>query len=397
MNYIEQSEAAGRHIMPDLTRAVSLIGIALVNVAVISYPLMGAYQHGGLNTPLDDFAYFLVNALCLMKFYTLFSFMFGVGFAYQMQSAQRAKAGFTGRYFRRILGLLILGLLHIALVFQGDILVMYALLGAVLFLFRNAATRTLVKWGIGFFILQILVFTALTISLYLGQHYAPDDMALELAKMTESAARSEAVFGSGSFADAAAFRLSQWSEIIQVGIFMDGIGAMAFFLFGLAAVKSNVIANPQAPIWKRFRRIFLPIGLIGSAIGSYIQSQGDSMLSPISMIGMSLIAFFALFSTAGYLGLIAKWAAAPISAIKLFFARGGTATLTAYLMQGIILSLIFNAYGLRLFAKLDAVYCIIIALLVSLFTIGFASLWRRRFARGPFEYLLRKFTYLGDR
>ena len=172
---------------------------------------------------------------------------------------------------------------------------------------------------------------------------------------------------------------------------------MAFFLFGFAAVKSNVISNAQASTWRRFRRTFLPIGLIGSAIGAYVQSLSGEMLNPVSMLGMSLIAFFALFSTAGYLGLIAKWASGPATKVKLFMARGGTATLTAYLLQGLLLSLIFNAYGLGLFAKLDAVYCILIALAVSVFTIILASLWRAKFARGPFEYGFRKFTYLGNR
>lgn len=397
MDYLEQSQAAGRQVMPDLARAIALIGIAVVNVAVISYPLMGGYIHGGLNTSIDNFAYFLVNSLFLMKFYTLFFFMFGVGFAFQMKSAARTDAGFTGRYFRRIIGLLILGLFNIALLYQGDILVLYAILGSLLFLFRKASTRTLMKWGVGFFVLQILVFLGITVGVYLGQKYTPDDMALEAVKMAETVVRSHAVYGFGSFTEAIALRLQEWSEIIRIGIFLDGPGAMAFFLFGFAAVKSNVISNAQASTWRRFRRTFLPIGLIGSAIGAYVQSLSGEMLNPVSMLGMSLIAFFALFSTAGYLGLIAKWASGPATKVKLFMARGGTATLTAYLLQGLLLSLIFNAYGLGLFAKLDAVYCILIALAVSVFTIILASLWRAKFARGPFEYGLRKFTYLGNR
>jgi len=283
VDYLEQSQAAGRQVMPDLARAIALIGIAVVNVA------------GGLNTSIDNFAYFLVNSLFLMKFYTLFSFMFGVGFAFQMKSAARTDAGFTGRYFRRIIGLLILGLFNIALLYQGDILVLYAILGSLLFLFRKASTRTLMKWGVGFFVLQILVFLGITVGVYLGQKYTPDDMALEAVKMAETVVRSHAVYGFGSFTEAIALRLQEWSEIIRIGIFLDGPGAMAFFLFGFAAVKSNVISNAQASTWRRFRRTFLPIGLIGSAIGAYVQSLSGEMLNPVSMLGMSLIAFFALF------------------------------------------------------------------------------------------------------
>ena len=95
------------------------------------------------------------------------------------------------------------------------------------------------------------------------------------------------------------------------------------------------------------------------------------------------------------MGWLAKWAAGPESKLKTFIARGGTATLTAYLMQSIILSLIFCGYGLGLYGKIGAAGCIAIALLTGIFTLIFASLWRAKFARGPFEYLLRRFTYWG--
>ncbi|MEO1642844.1 MAG: DUF418 domain-containing protein, partial [Pseudomonadota bacterium] len=97
------------------------------------------------------------------------------------------------------------------------------------------------------------------------------------------------------------------------------------------------------------------------------------------------------------LGLIAKWAETPGGAVKTFLARGGTASLTAYLMQGLILSLIFNAYGLGQFEQIGAAGCTAIAFGVALFTIAFSSLWRTVFKRGPMESILRSWTYLGAR
>jgi len=64
-------------------------------------------------------------------------------------------------------------------------------------------------------------------------------------------------------------------------------------------------------------------------------------------------------------------------------------------MQSIILSLIFCGYGLGLYGKFGAAICIGIALATGIFTLCFASLWRAKFARGPFEYVLRQFTYWG--
>ncbi|MCF6275876.1 MAG: DUF418 domain-containing protein, partial [Robiginitomaculum sp.] len=156
-----------------------------------------------------------------------------------------------------------------------------------------------------------------------------------------------------------------------------------------------VLSNSSAPIWAKFRKYYLPIGVLGSGLGAWILLGGEGLMDPTMMLGMFLIVLFAPFSTAGYLGLIAKWAEGPVTKLKTFIARGGTATLTAYLMQGLLMSLIFNAYGLGLFGKLGAAQSIGIALLVALFTIVFASLWRTKFTRGPMEYLLRWWTYLG--
>jgi len=395
MNYADQSAAAGRHIMPDMTRAMALIGIALVNVGVISYPMMMGFFDGGLRTGADSLALWTVNSFFLLKSYTLFSFMFGVGFAYQMRSAGKVGKAFAPRYWRRISGLLVLGLLHVALLFQGDILIIYAILGSILFLFRNASVKKLMGWGIGVYIVQILFVGLMGGAIYAGNIYAPEDMALEFEKMQAAGVNSHAVYGAGTFAQSMELRLKEWTEVITFGMLMQGFGAFSFFLFGLAAVKFDILANTSAPIWAKFRKYYLPIGVLGSGIGAWILLGGEGIFDPTMMLGMFLIVLFAPFSTAGYLGLIAKWSGGPVTKLKTFIARGGTATLTAYLMQGLLLSLIFNAYGLGLFAQYGAAICIGIALLVALFTIVFASLWRKKFSRGPMEYLLRWWTYFG--
>jgi len=397
MGYLEESQAAGREILPDLVRAFALIGIALVNVGVISYSMMESYHGGGMKTPLDNYAYIAVNSIFTFKSYTLFSFMFGVGFAYQIASAQRKGIKFGGRYTRRLIGLVVLGLLHVALLFQGDILIMYAILGAILYLFRNASAKTLMRTGIGVYIFQIVLVAFFTLAMTMGMKYAPEDMAKELAKMEDMNVAAQAAYGDGTFVQSMANRFKEWGQIITFGLLMQGFGAFAFFLLGFAAVKSDIINNANAPIWARFRRVFLPIGVIGSILGAWTISLGKDMMDPIMMLGMLIILIFAPFSTAGYLGLIAKWASGPMTGLKTFMARGGTATLTAYLMQGLIMSFVFNNYGLGYFAKLGAAQCILIALATAIFTIVFASLWRKKFARGPVEMGLRSWTYLGEK
>lgn len=397
MSYLQETQEAGREIFPDLARAFALIGIAVVNVGVIAYPFMTGYSGGGLNATSDQAAFFGVNALFLMKSYTLFSFMFGVGFAYQMSSAEKRGVGFSGRYWRRIIGLLIFGLINIAFLFQGDILVIYAILGSVLFLFRNSSARVLSGWAIGLYTVQVILIGFFALSVWAWSSFDPENYTMKMGLMNEEGLVAAEAFRSGTFADTIAQRFTEWGGVITFGFLMQGIGALAFFLFGLSAVRRGTISNPSAPFWRRCRKIYLPIGLIMSAAGAWLTVQGGGFMTTEMMLGMFLIMLGAPFSTAGYLGLIAKWAETPGGVIKTFLARGGTASLTAYLMQGLILSLIFNAYGLGLFEQVGAAGCVAIAFCVALFTVAFTSVWRTKFKRGPLEEILRRWTYFGSR
>ena len=398
MSYLQETKAAGREIFPDLARAAALIGIAMVNVGMFSYsPNMGGYADGGLTTGLDQAAFFGVNALFLMKSYTLFSFMFGVGFAYQIASAERASVGFSGRYWRRIIGLFFFAAINIVFFFQGDILFIYGVLGSVLFLFRKAGTKTLIGWAIGFYAVQVVFILLGAVGLSLGEAFSPEEMLKAQAEMEAGGAYYYDAYANGGFTETIVARVKEWTESIFFILAFQGWGAMSFFLFGLAAVRSDLLTRPDANFWRTCRRIYLPIGLVLSSIGAYFIVQADAMVSAKMMWGMFFIAFGSPFSTAGYLGLLAKWALGRDGPIKTFLARGGTASLTAYLLQGLLFTLIFYEFGLGLYSELGAAACIGIALLVALTSVAFTSLWRAKFKRGPTEYILRTWTYLGAR
>jgi len=395
MSYSTQSQAAGRHILPDLIRAFAVLGIVVVNVAYLAWPGEATYHSGGLNNSLDHAAYFGVNALFLFKAYTLFSLMFGVGLAYQMKSAERRGLPFGRRYIRRLIGLILLGVFHVTFAFVGDVLIIYAILGVILYAFRAKTVKSLLRWGIALLILQILIILFFAGALYAGETYAPEEIARDLARSAERLPDYFEIYGQGSFSEIVAFRWNDWlGYLIFAGpIQMPGI--LAFFVLGLALVKSDLIANPSAPIWSTARRFALPVGLMISAFAAYRMAIVENPISSEAVLAMALVIIGSPFATFGYMGWLAKWAAGPDSAFRTFVARGGTATLTAYLMQSIILSLIFCGYGLGLYGKIGAAGCIGIAAVTGIFTLCFASLWRKKFARGPFEILLRRFTYWG--
>lgn len=397
MTYLEQTAAAGRHVFPDLVRAFALFGIVLVNVAYFAFPGEVTYFYGGLNTSADIAASFTVDALFLLKSYTLFSVMFGAGLAYQMMSAERRGVALGPLYFRRMVGLGLLGVLHVTVAFIGDILIVYAVIGSVLFLFRNLSIKALIRWGTGFLVLQMVVAIGLAAAFAAWASFDPDSMAVMSGEMTAVMKASEQVYLTGSFSELITQRWSEWTEYIVFAGVIQGPGVFSFFLFGLAGVKSGVLQDPQAQLWRRSRRVYLPIGVLLSGVGTAILLTSPGPMTAQGMVGMAIITLAAPLSSIGYLGLIAKWAASPMTRFKTFLARAGTASLTTYLLQSLILSYIFCGYGLGLYAQLGAASCVAIALITGVVTLSATSLWRARFAHGPFEALLRRCTYLGVR
>lgn len=388
---------SARELFPDLARACALCGIALVNVTLFAYPGVTGYPAAALATPWDQAAWFLVAALFLYKSYTLFSFMFGVGFAQQQSAAQRGDASFGARYARRMLGLLLLGLANIALLFYGDILVIYAFFGSLLYLFRNASVGRLIRWGRGLYVLQVVIAFSFALAMWSWASFAPEDLATEAAALAEEAAPSYAAFTSTDFLQVAAFRLASWQQDIGYAISLQGFGVIAFFLLGLAAARSGLLRDSAAPFWERSRRLYLPLGIVANLVGGWLLVSAESIFDPREMFGLAIITAASPWSTAGYLGLIAAWVQAPDSRLRRFMARAGSASLTGYLMQGLLMSLLFCGYGLGLYGRVGAAACVLLAALAALASLAFCSLWRQRHARGPVEALLRAWTYLGPR
>ena len=164
-------------------------------------------------------------------------------------------------------------------------------------------------------------------------------------------------------------------------------------MFGLLAAKRDYLRQPRHAVWARARNTALPLGLALSLPGGFLMAASDGQLGAVGAWGMVLVMAGSPLLTFGYLGLIAAWAARPRTALKTFMARGGTATLTAYLLQSAILSVMVYGYGLGFYGKIGAATAILIALAVGVFTLAATSLLRKRFARGPFEHALRAFTY----
>ena len=127
----------------DALRGFALFGILVVNITFMASAYPGnLVDDPNFSTPIDAAVRFLVAALFSMKFYLLFSFLFGYSFVLQMNAAERAGAAFVPRMLRRSLGLFALGAAHIVLLYDGDVLTTYAVVCLVLLAMYRVRDRT---------------------------------------------------------------------------------------------------------------------------------------------------------------------------------------------------------------------------------------------------------------
>lgn len=385
-----------RDILPDLMRAFALIGIALVNVEMLSSSKMNGYGPDQLTDSFSQIAHFGVLGLFTLKSYSLFSLMFGVGLGYQLDAAHRDGVGLKGRYFRRLSGLFILGALHAIFLFIGDVLVPYALLGAILYLCRNMTQRALYRWGTALLIIQTLILAGAGLAYALVENMPSDGGFSEsLAAQEEAFLAIDQVFANGSFLATAAERLSLWPDILLTTLFMvQGIAALGFFMIGLAMYRQGLISDPANAFWKRCRWMFLPLGLVLSLCGAQIYVTAETRASSQVIYGMTLLLAGSPLASLGYAGWLARIAQHAGPVLR-FLARGGSASLTAYLLQSVLFCAVFLEFGLGLYQQTSAGMAVLIALAVSLSSLILMSIWQSRFRRGPIEILLRRWTYFG--
>lgn len=363
-----------RSLMPDYLRLIALFGIVMVNVQFIAFSALGGFTEPMGKSLGDDLVLFVVNGLLLLKTYGLFSFMFGVGLGLLMRSSARRGFSLGPVYRNRMLGLLGLGLLHGCLFFPGDILVIYAICGSILYFLRNFPAARLVK--LGAFLLTLQPIIALPFLLE-PSDYPPEVFDLEIA-----------AFGTGSFIDAALFRTAGFALTMPIFLIVQGVSALGWFCLGLAAVKSEMIDTPAHRLWHRARRFCLAPGVLLSVLGAGLWQWGPAEY------GAALTIIVAPLATLGYLGFIAA-ISRPTGPILSRVLMAGGSSLSIYLGQSILLTNIFSAYGLGYWNSLNHAAASFIAILVTLALILGLILWRTRFPQGPFELLLRKITYLG--
>ena len=364
-----------RALMPDYLRLISLFGIVVVNVQFIGFSLLSGLDTITWYSTAELITLWLVDGLALYKSYSLFSFMFGVGLGFLMVSAARTNVSIGKLYRNRMIGLFLFGVVHGCLFFPGDVLLVYAIMGAILFRLRNWEAARLVKVGTALVAVQALTFASFAAS--------PSEMPETIVALERD------VMTGDSFVAVIWFRAVAFAVLSPFLVLFQGIAALGWFCLGLAAVKSGMIDQADHPLWARARWWCLGPGIALSLLGSW-------MLHAQGVLGASaLILMAAPISTLGYLGAIAAISRPPGPVMQHILAAGGS-SLSIYLGQSIILSTLFSGYGFGLWDAVSRPVVVLIGVGVTVVLIAALSIWRGAFRLGPFEWLLRRITYAGQ-
>lgn len=389
----------------DILRGFAIFGILLVNMLFFAHPVYrAAIDTGPWANPLDQAASLLIAFFAQGKFFTLFSLLFGLGLAIQLQRSQDKGRSAVPLYVRRLLALLLIGLAHVILLWWGDILTYYALLGFVLLLFRNTAPRRLLRWAVVFLAIP-LVMTAGSVALFELARTTPEGGAQLEAVLAETEAQFRAayeqalaVYRSRDFAAMIPQRMADWA-FATTGVISGGMLflVLAMFLVGLYIGKRQLLHNAaeHLPLFRRVLAWGAVIGIIGNLL--YVTlAHGASPLELTwgTLIGLAgfLIGAPAL-SLAYATGLVmlaqnAIWhkLLAPLAAV-------GRTALSNYLLQTLICTTIFYGYGLGLYGQIGPAAGLGLTVAIFGLQIPLSNWWVKRFRFGPFEWLWRSLTY----
>ncbi|WP_411112033.1 DUF418 domain-containing protein [Streptomyces sp. c-19] len=191
----------GRLGAVDALRGFALFGILIVNSTYLASAYHGTgVEDPGVGGPLDDAVRAIVATFFEAKFFLLFSFLFGYAFTLQLASADRARARFVPRFLRRLTGLFLLGVVHAVVLFPGDILTTYAVLGLVLLVFHRIRPRTAVRTAVVLFGGTAAAYALLAVAVTLWSAHAGLDEVAAAADAARAGLGGGAVYAHASLA-----------------------------------------------------------------------------------------------------------------------------------------------------------------------------------------------------
>jgi uncharacterized protein len=395
-----------RFLSLDALRGFALFGVLAVNIqcfAMIFPTLMDPTCFGDM-TGLNYWVAALTHILISSKFITLFSLLFGAGILLMTRNIEKKGRKSAGKHYRRMMWLIIIGLMHAYLLWYGDILVSYGLCGLLVFLFRKMSPRKLLIIGLIGICFVSLVMVLLSWSL---PYWPEEQLKMSVQQMhpdAEYIAWEINVYQGGwlnQMAHRVPTALSFQVPIFLLMMFWRTTGLM---LIGMALFKWGIFTAGQGTeVSGRFdfKKLYRNFLIFGTVIGLAMVTAGwfanfhHNWSFDYSMFeGQQFNYWGSLFLAGAYLGgimLICQSGKLPKLTRRL--AAVGRMAFTNYLMQTVICTTLFYGHGFGLFGKVNRTGQILIVILIFALQMWLSPLWLKHFRFGPMEWLWRSLTY----
>lgn len=375
-----------RHSLIDALRGIALAGVLLANLGWLClYEFMTEAERAALpSADFDAIGLTIMQWFVNVKAITVFSLLFGLGFALQIDRAMQRGEGGLRRFLHRLFWLLVIGVLHSYLLWWGDILLVYALCGFLLVLFRRAPDGVLL-WG-GLFIAVVLpgllqpVLNGWSPETLRAQVYAVGLQGFQSASPTQALATNTAL--------ANWTRMSNWTLVCFV---------LGRFLLGYWAGRRCLALQPQQHL-AHLRRVFWMV--VAMAVISLLVLKGVELFAqwPREGAGRALrnalqrLAPLAL-GIAYALAFAGLFARPRIAKALQWLVPVGRMALTNYLMQSAIGIALFYGIGMGIGPRHGvAGWWWAWAGIFAAQTL-FSHWWLARFRFGPCEWAWRSLTY----
>ncbi|MCC5929272.1 MAG: DUF418 domain-containing protein [Cyclobacteriaceae bacterium] len=387
----------------DALRGFAIFGILMVNMPAFFKPaveviMLASIGNGNLDILAHSFIYFFFAG----KFFVLFSLLFGFGFYIFLHKDGEPTKDAVKTFRKRIFWLLVIGLLHTLLLWEGDILIYYALFGFLLILFRKSSFRKITIWMIIFLLIPMVVVGLISLA---PTMLASNPEALagieegnreQLAATQDLVQRAYQVYSTGSYGQIIGMNWEQWVFMLP-GILFFYPTCMVMFLIGLIIGRKGLFANYQQHI-PLFRKVFwvsLPVGILLNLI--LLLSVAKSLpgtLDVWAFVGRTSGIFGGIVMMCTYVsGFILLYNAGKFNKLFSGFSAVGRMALTNYISHSLIALFLFKSVGLGLFGRLEVWQGIILALLIFGLQISFSKWWLSKYRFGPLEWLWRTLTY----
>ena len=389
--------ASDRHGVIDFLRGLAVLGILVMNIQSFAMPFAAYFNPTALGPPGSiDFAIWFASHLFFdQKFMTIFSILFGAGILLMTTRAEERGGRVAWLHFRRMFWLLVFGLIHAYLIWYGDILVVYAVCGSIVFWFRRWRPMPLVMTGV-----IVLAVSPVLMRLALNSlSSAPPEALQEIRDFWQPSPallQEEIAAFQGGWLSQLSKRVDYALDFHSFEMWLWGVWrAGGLMLIGMALLKWGVLtAQRHRDLYPRLFvagwMLGLPVILLG--VARMRASNWEVFYSFV--VGLSYNYWGSLLVSLGWIGLfISLWITQALGGLAARMVAVGRTAFSCYILTSLLCTFIFYGHGLGLFGRVRRPGQILVTLIVWTILLIVAPLWLERFRFGPLEWLWRTLTY----